>query len=60
MDELIRRTLAEGNDAREVITDPQARSAGAQLNESTLVPGDGAALGVIRYQDWLHRNVTTS
>jgi len=60
LDELIRRTLSEGNDPREVITDPRVRYAGAQLTERTLVPGDGAALGAIRYQDWLSQNAVAS
>jgi len=39
LDELVRRRLAQLNDPREVITDPQARYAGSLLSEGTLVPG---------------------
>ena len=44
LDELIRRSLAAQNDPRQVVADPHARYFGAELNERTLVPGDGASL----------------
>jgi uncharacterized protein YbjT (DUF2867 family) len=52
-DEFIREGLAARQDPREVIADPQARYFGAILSERSLVPGDGARLGEIRFQDWL-------
>jgi hypothetical protein len=36
-----------------VITDPQARYFGAELEERTLVPGDDARLAETRLDDWL-------
>ena len=53
LDELIRRVLGERDDPRVVIADPQARYAGAELDERTLVPGDDARLGETRLEDWL-------
>jgi uncharacterized protein YbjT (DUF2867 family) len=53
LDELIRDVLKARNDPREVITDPNARYYGISPGERTLLPGDGARLGKIRFDDWL-------
>jgi uncharacterized protein YbjT (DUF2867 family) len=53
LDELIRRRLAQLNDPREVITDPNARYSGVQVDERTLVPGKGTRLGETRFETWL-------
>jgi uncharacterized protein YbjT (DUF2867 family) len=53
LEELIRRFLRERRDPREVITDPQARYFGAELEERTLVPGEDARLAETRFEDWL-------
>ena len=53
LDDLVRRRLAALKDPREVIADPNARYAGAKLSEKTLVPGDDARLGEIRFESWL-------
>ncbi|WBB67695.1 SDR family oxidoreductase [Micromonospora sp. WMMD812] len=55
MDEFFRNALAACGDTREVATDPHARYFGAELSERSLVPGDGATLGEIRYADWAGR-----
>jgi uncharacterized protein YbjT (DUF2867 family) len=52
MDEFFREALAAWNDPREVVTDPHARYYGTELSERSLVPGDDAILGEIRYCDW--------
>ena len=52
-DMLIRRFLDATNDPRVVLSDPSARYFGAVVDERTLVPGDGAILGDIRFDDWL-------
>jgi uncharacterized protein YbjT (DUF2867 family) len=54
-DELVRRRLRALDDPREVVADPQARYFGALLSERSLVPGDGAELGLTRFDDWLSR-----
>jgi uncharacterized protein YbjT (DUF2867 family) len=55
VDELVRRHLAQLGDAREVIADPNARYAGAKLNDTTLVPANNARLGETRYETWLNQ-----
>jgi uncharacterized protein YbjT (DUF2867 family) len=52
-DDLIRQGLAARHDPREVVVDPQARYFGAELSERALVPGDGARLGEISFEEWL-------
>ena len=59
LDELIRRFLSERDDPRQVITDPHARYAGAELGERTLVPGDDARLAETRLDDWLSQSVVS-
>ena len=56
LDELIRRTLEERDDPRDVIADPRATYYGAELKERTLVPDDDASLAETRYEDWLGRS----
>jgi uncharacterized protein YbjT (DUF2867 family) len=56
LDELIRRALDERGDPREVIADPHARYFGAELQERTLIPGNGASLAETRFEDWLSRS----
>jgi uncharacterized protein YbjT (DUF2867 family) len=53
LDELVRQGLTARLDPREVVADPQARYFGGMPSERTLVPGDGARLGEIRFQEWL-------
>jgi uncharacterized protein YbjT (DUF2867 family)/nitrite reductase/ring-hydroxylating ferredoxin subunit len=55
LDGLIQRDLGARNDPREVIADRHARYFGTELNERSLVPGDEAELGEIRFDDWLGR-----
>jgi uncharacterized protein YbjT (DUF2867 family) len=60
LNELIQRGLSAQNDAREVIADPHARYFGAELQERTLVPDDGARLAETRFDDWLSRPVVST
>jgi len=55
-DEFIRAGLKARHDARNVIADPHARYFGAELSESSLVPGAGARLGEVRFEDWLSQS----
>lgn len=57
LDELMRHSLKERHDPREVVTDVHAPYFGALLSERTLVPGDGALLGSTRFEDWLGNEV---
>ena len=55
-EDFVREWLRSLGDQRAVVADPHARYFGAQLNERTLLPGDGAQLGPTRFDDWLsHR-----
>ena len=51
--DLIRTALTAHGDAREVVADPAARYWGIELEERTLVPGDGATLFDTRFEDWI-------
>lgn len=55
-DELIRLGLSAHNDPRDVIADPHARYFGTELSEYSLVPGNDALLGEIRFEDWLRQS----
>jgi uncharacterized protein YbjT (DUF2867 family) len=57
LSELMRQLLAAQHDPREVLVDPNATYFGARLSERTLVPDEGAALGTIRFRDWLQSSV---
>lgn len=53
LDALVRRALSATGDAREVITDSEARYFGARLNDQTLTPDAGARIGATHFEDWL-------
>lgn len=55
LDELIRRTLADANDPRTVVTDLKAPYSGAQLQETTLLPGPDAHIAETKLSDWMAR-----
>jgi uncharacterized protein YbjT (DUF2867 family) len=56
-EDLIREGLSARKDPRDVVADPHARYFGAELEERSLVPADGARLGEIRFQEWLGQPV---
>jgi len=56
VDDLVRRRLAALKDSREVIADPNARYGGAKISERTLLPGNNARLGQIRFETWLDQS----
>jgi uncharacterized protein YbjT (DUF2867 family) len=53
LDELVRKGLRARNDPREVVADARAGYYGMEVDERTLVPGNDARLGEIRFEDWL-------
>jgi len=57
LDELARRVLQAEKDERLVEADPHARYAGAELEEHSLTPGDGARIASTRFEDWLEQSV---
>jgi uncharacterized protein YbjT (DUF2867 family) len=61
MDELVREALKASNDPRTVVSDPAALYFGGyEVDDSTLVPADGALLGEVRFQDWLQRQLAAA
>lgn len=60
LDEFVREGLHAQQDPREVVADPHARYFGSELDDRTLVPGDGAVLGTTHFDDWLQRTAAAS
>ncbi len=54
--ELICQDLGARSD-REIVVDPHARYFGAELGDRSLIPGDEARLGEIRFQEWRNQPV---
>jgi uncharacterized protein YbjT (DUF2867 family) len=52
-EDLIRRGLSAVGDTREIVVDPSAEYFGTTLSENSLLTGEGAQLGGIRFEDWL-------
>jgi uncharacterized protein YbjT (DUF2867 family) len=57
LSEFVARYLEATNDPRNVVVDERAPYFEVQVNDRTLVPGDGARIGAIRFDDWLTRAV---
>jgi uncharacterized protein YbjT (DUF2867 family) len=55
-DELVRQYLSATGDPRKVVTDNKPLYYGIEVNDQSLVPGDGARLGKTHYKDWLKRS----
>jgi uncharacterized protein YbjT (DUF2867 family)/nitrite reductase/ring-hydroxylating ferredoxin subunit len=53
LDGLVQRVLGASNDPREMIPDEHTRYFGARLGERSLMAGDEAELGEIRFDEWL-------
>jgi uncharacterized protein YbjT (DUF2867 family) len=53
LEELIHLALSAIGDPRKVVADPNALYYGAHLSERTLIPGDDARLGSMRFKDWI-------
>ncbi|MET0698386.1 MAG: SDR family oxidoreductase [Mycobacterium sp.] len=51
--DLIRTALTARGDTRQVVADDTAQYWGVDIDERTLVPGDGATLSDIRFEDWI-------
>ena len=61
MDELVREALQARNDPRQVVGDPEALYYGMyKVDDSTLVPADGASKGEVRFRDWLERQLAAA
>jgi len=55
LEEFIRMGLDAQNDPREIVTDPKATYWGAELQETTLLPGPDAHIADTKFADWLTR-----
>jgi len=53
MSELVQRFLDAKRDGRNVVADARARYFGAELNDQSLLPGDGVRTQATRFDDWL-------
>lgn len=51
--ELIRKELAAKQDTRVVVADPNGTYWGAKIQEDTLLPGPGAHIGEVHFDEWL-------
>ena len=56
LDELARRVLDASGDRRQVKADVHARYFGAELDDSSLTPGDDARIAPTRFEDWLSQS----
>ncbi len=56
LDEIVRWALSTYDDPRTVVTDLRGRYYGSELQERTLVAGQGAQLGEQRFAKWLGRS----
>ncbi len=55
MSDLVARFLKATSDPRKVIGDPHAQYFGTELDDRSLVPGDNARIGALRFENWLGR-----
>ena len=56
LDEVVRWALSTYDDPRTVVTDMRGRYFGSELQERTLVAGQSAKLGEMRFESWLRRS----
>jgi uncharacterized protein YbjT (DUF2867 family) len=56
--DLVTKALALDGDPRMVVTDPQAHYFGSPLEEDTLLPGPGAHLSEMTYDEWAAKSST--
>lgn len=57
LDDLVRQLLGAKHDPRQVVADVHARYFGVKLNDRSLVPGEDARIGTVRFADWLSRSM---
>ncbi len=60
MADLVQRFLTLIGDARTVVSDPEAPYFGAVLDPASLLPADGARLGLLDFPTWFSRSGLTS
>lgn len=55
LSDFVTRFLKATGDPREIVVDKQAAYFEVQIDDRTLVPGEDARIGAIRFDDWLSR-----
>ncbi len=55
--DLAAEVLTAYEDRRRIIADPRAPYFGAELSEESLLPGDGALIATLRFEDWLRESL---
>lgn len=60
LDGLVQRFLGASQDPRTVIADPHAHYFGAHPGERSLIAGDEAEIGEVRFDDWLREHALAS
>jgi uncharacterized protein YbjT (DUF2867 family) len=58
--DLAAEVLTAYEDVRPVIADPRALYFGAELNDSSMLPGADARIGALRFEDWLRQSLQPS
>jgi len=58
--ELVQRYLVKTKDPRKVISDSQARYFGVELNDLSLVPGNTARFGLVKFETWFDNQTKKS
>jgi uncharacterized protein YbjT (DUF2867 family) len=53
LSDFVERFLKATNDPRTIVADRHARYFDVEIDDRTLVPGDGARIGATRFEDWL-------
>jgi uncharacterized protein YbjT (DUF2867 family) len=53
LDDFVREVLRARGDSRDVVTGPDARYFGAEVDDRSLVPHNGARVAPTRFEDWL-------
>jgi uncharacterized protein YbjT (DUF2867 family) len=59
MSEFIRYYMDSTEDSRQLIEDEHARYFGAELNDTSLVPGENPRLGKMKYEEWFQSQLVS-
>jgi uncharacterized protein YbjT (DUF2867 family) len=57
MSEFIRYYMTETDDSHQLVADDHARYFGVELDETSLVTGENARIGKIKYEEWLSKQL---
>ncbi|RYX81828.1 SDR family oxidoreductase [bacterium] len=56
LNEIVAQFLTSQGDTRQIVTDPKALYSGAELDDKSLTPDEGARLGTITFDEWLKKS----